>query len=42
MASKVGKKYCCKKCGTELVVTRGGNGNGELFCCGQPMEEKKK
>jgi desulfoferrodoxin-like iron-binding protein len=39
MANQVGKRYVCKKCGAELVVTRGGNGT--LQCCGQPMELKK-
>jgi desulfoferrodoxin-like iron-binding protein len=39
MANQIGKKYVCKKCGGELIVTRGGNGT--LTCCGQPMELKK-
>jgi desulfoferrodoxin-like iron-binding protein len=39
MANEVGKRYVCKKCGAEFIVTRGGK--GELHCCGQPMEIKK-
>ncbi len=39
MANQVGKRYICKKCGNEFVVTRGGQGT--LYCCGQPMELKK-
>ena len=38
MANEVGKRYVCKKCGAEFIVTRGGK--GELHCCGQPMEKK--
>ena len=40
MANEVGKRYVCKKCGAEFIVTRAGKGN--LYCCGQPMEIKKK
>ena len=40
MANEVGKRYVCKKCGAEFIVTRGGK--GELHCCGQPMEIKKQ
>jgi hypothetical protein len=39
MANQVGKRYVCKKCGIEVIVTRGGN--GELYCCGEKMEQKK-
>jgi hypothetical protein len=39
MANQVGKRYVCKKCGVEVIVTRGGN--GVLHCCGQQMELKK-
>ncbi|MCL2669283.1 MAG: hypothetical protein FWE89_01240 [Syntrophaceae bacterium] len=38
MASQVGKRYGCKKCGNEFIVTRAGK--GELKCCGEPMEQK--
>ncbi len=39
MATLVGKRYFCTKCGAEFIVTRGGK--GALQCCGQPMELKK-
>ncbi|MBN2401460.1 MAG: desulfoferrodoxin [Spirochaetes bacterium] len=39
MANQVGKRYICKNCGAEVIVTRGGN--GAVVCCGQPMELKK-
>jgi desulfoferrodoxin-like iron-binding protein len=39
MPAQVGKRYVCKKCGAEYMVTRAGK--GELSCCGQPMEIKK-
>jgi len=39
MANEVGKRYTCTKCGSEFIVTRGAD--GQLVCCGQPMEIKK-
>jgi desulfoferrodoxin-like iron-binding protein len=36
MATKVGQKYKCNICGNEVVVTNAGE--GELVCCGQPMD----
>jgi len=39
MANATGKRYVCTVCGTEFIVTRGGE--GQLVCCGQPMEIKK-
>jgi len=39
MANQVGKRYVCKKCGAEFIVTRAGKGT--LYCCGKPMELKK-
>lgn len=39
MANVVGKRYICKKCGNEFIVTKGGKGT--LKCCGQAMEIKK-
>ena len=39
MATQVGKRYICTKCGSEFIVTRAGE--GELECCGQPMELKQ-
>jgi len=38
MANQAGKRYVCTKCGSELVVTRGGEGT--LSCCDQPMQLK--
>ena len=26
MANQIGKRYFCKKCGSEFIVTRGGDG----------------
>ena len=40
MANEVGKRYICKKCGLEMIVTR--PGKGTLNCCGHPMELKNK
>ena len=39
MANQVGKRYICQKCGSELIVTKAGEGT--ITCCGQPMEQKK-
>lgn len=39
MASQVGKRYICKKCVAEFIVTRAGKGT--LSCCGQPMVIKE-
>ena len=39
MANQVGKRYICTKCGSEFIVTRGGEGTP--ICCVQPMELKK-
>jgi desulfoferrodoxin-like iron-binding protein len=39
VSNQVGKRYLCTKCGTEMIVTKGGEGS--LSCCGQPMELKK-
>jgi len=38
MANEMGKRYRCDKCGTELIVTRAGEGG--VKCCGQPMVKK--
>ena len=38
MANQIGKRYICAKCGSEIVVTKGGEGT--LKCCGQTMEPK--
>jgi desulfoferrodoxin-like iron-binding protein len=39
MATQVGTRYICKKCGAEFIVTRAGKGT--LSCCGKKMEVKK-
>ncbi len=33
--NQVGKRYFCQVCGSEFIVTRGGD--GRLECHGQPM-----
>jgi desulfoferrodoxin-like iron-binding protein len=38
MATTVGKRYQCTKCGSEMIVTKGGEGT--LQCCGQQMQQK--
>ena len=38
MANETGKRYLCSKCGSEFVVTRGGEGT--IACCGEPMTKK--
>ncbi|MBE0415048.1 MAG: hypothetical protein IBX36_00700 [Dehalococcoidia bacterium] len=38
LANQLGKRYICVKCGSEMIVTKGGEGN--LKCCGQPMTLK--
>jgi len=38
LANQVGKRYQCAKCGTEMIVTKGGS--GDLSCCEQPMQIK--
>jgi desulfoferrodoxin-like iron-binding protein len=35
MANQSGKRYVCGSCGSEMLVTRAGD--GQLECCGQPM-----
>ena len=39
MATQIGKRYICKKCGAEFIVTKAGE--GDLECCDQPMEIKQ-
>ncbi|HUT96970.1 MAG: hypothetical protein MUO17_05710 [Dehalococcoidales bacterium] len=36
MASQLGKRYRCTKCGTEILCTKAGEGTPS--CCGQEME----
>jgi len=39
MANQLGKMYVCGKCGSQVIVTKGGNGT--IKCCGVAMEQKK-
>jgi desulfoferrodoxin-like iron-binding protein len=39
MANQLGKVYVCGKCGSQVIVTKGGT--GAVKCCGAPMEQKK-
>lgn len=39
MPSEVGKRYICKTCNSEMIVTK--KGEGTLSCCQNPMELKK-
>jgi len=41
MATQVGKRYVCKKCGAEYIVTRAGEGTLSCSCCKEPMELKE-
>lgn len=36
MPNESGKRLKCEKCGGEVIVTQ--PGDGEINCCGQPME----
>lgn len=38
LANQTGKRYSCSKCGSEFVVTKGGE--GEIICCSEPMTQK--
>ena len=40
MANEIGKRYACKKCGAEVIVTKAGDGG--VKCCSEPMEIKKE
>jgi desulfoferrodoxin-like iron-binding protein len=39
MANQLGKVYICGKCGSQVIVTKGGTGS--MQCCGAPMGQKK-
>ncbi len=39
MPAQTGKRYTCPKCGSEFIVTKGGE--GELMCDDTPLELKK-
>ncbi|MCH2674741.1 MAG: desulfoferrodoxin [Chloroflexota bacterium] len=38
MANQTGKRYVCGKCGSEFIVTKGGDGS--ISCCQTTMELK--
>lgn len=40
MANVIGKRYLCPICNSEMIVTKG-SPNGQLACCGQPMQLKQ-
>lgn len=37
--NQVGKRFRCETCGSEVLVTKGGD--GELRCCENAMEQVK-
>ena len=39
VANQTGKRYRCDSCGSEFIVTRGGNGS--ISCCNKDMPLKK-
>jgi len=39
VASQLGKRYRCPKCGTEVLCTKASEGT--LTCCGQEMEAQE-
>lgn len=40
----VGKRYTCASCGTQVLVTKPGQEDAEVTCCGAPVaaEEPKQ
>ena len=38
VANQTGKRYNCAKCGSEFIVTKGGEGT--VICCSEPMQQK--
>lgn len=38
MTNVAGKRYECGKCGSQMIVTKGGEGS--LICCGESMVQK--
>ncbi|MDE2861150.1 MAG: desulfoferrodoxin [Chloroflexota bacterium] len=38
MANESGKRYSCKSCGAEFIVTTAGEGT--MTCCGEPIPQK--
>jgi len=39
MENRIGKIYFCEICKNEVKFEK--DGGGQLFCCGQPMQEKQ-
>ena len=39
MANETAKRYTCSQCGSEFLVTRGGQ--GQMKCCSEPTQLKK-
>ncbi len=39
MANETGKRYFCEVCGSEFIVTKGGDGT--ITCCDKPMARKQ-
>lgn len=39
MANLLGKRLTCPKCGGQVLVTKGGD--GQVQCCGEPMQSVK-
>lgn len=38
MANQLGKMYLCVQCGSQIIVTKGGDGS--VKCCGAEMQKK--
>lgn len=38
MANETGKRYFCATCGSQFIVTTGGEGG--MSCCGAPAQKK--
>jgi desulfoferrodoxin-like iron-binding protein len=39
VASQLGKRYRCEKCGTEVLCTKAGT--GPVTCCGEEMKAQE-
>lgn len=39
MSTSLGKRYRCKKCGTEILCTKAGQGT--VSCCDEEMKEQQ-
>tara|TARA_Y100000588_G_scaffold381566_2_gene467453 strand:- start:158 stop:367 length:210 start_codon:yes stop_codon:yes gene_type:complete len=37
MANDMGKRYTCGNCGSQVIVTKAGDGG--LICCDKPMDK---